>query len=534
MNLESLIPIANEFIASEAGKKIFGLVDVQDSLNKITELRREISSSQAELSGSTTEESNTSSGRTKVGQFISSSKAKIKKLSKQNIPRFETFETVGRIFDKQTNEPLEGVNVIPGVAINEKVGAPEKVELSTGNNEVDKYLDPEIIVNPNDFVYVPIKAALTGNSKDGVKTNKQGKFKIFHKVLVLGEDDKAILSPGLIYQKPEYAPTSISVLNGDNTIKTSLNTKGLTNIPEAAKDLQDQYEQVIDQAQAAVNLVFLTGVEKLIILRSQSVNKVVDTIKSKLLPLAIGMLIAFGITKLTEKDQKVCPTKDQLKDIIRKRNRTIKQLNQIFQTIVVNTTLAVAFAALASSLRGIRLSIDALPFPQAVGTPPAKDFGGLVFAQPYSTTAKLQRIDDLLEELEKDNKSLNKETLIALVMLVAGTATVLALLQGIDEMAQECSEDVLDLEEVNRELLLVTNNTTENLETPVVSNLNGFTFDILTDNTNPVGTLKRRFAVAKNKRGVIQLRGESSFSASDQVLIDELIFYIQQNDLKAF
>ena len=101
-------------------------------------------------------------------------------------------------------------------------------------------------------------------------------------------------------------------------------------------------------------------------------------------------------------------------------------------------------------------------------------------------------------------------------------------------MAQECSEDVLDLEEVNRELLLVTNNTTENLETPVVSNLNGFTFDILTDNTNPVGTLKRRFAVAKNKRGVIQLRGESSFSASDQVLIDELIFYIQQNDLKAF
>ena len=175
-----------------------------------------------------------------------------------------------------------------------------------------------------------------------------------------------------------------------------------------------------------------------------------------------------------------------------------------------------------------------MPFPQAVGTPPAKDFGGLIFAQPYSTTAKLQRIDDLLEQLEKDNKDLNKETLIALVMLIAGTATVLALLQGIDDMAQECSEDVLDLEEINRELLLITNNTTDELETPIVKNLNGFTFDVMTDNSNPVGTLKRRFAIAKNKRGVIQLRGESSFSASDQVLIDELIFYIQQNDLKAF
>ena len=92
----------------------------------------------------------------------------------------------------------------------------------------------------------------------------------------------------------------------------------------------------------------------------------------------------------------------------------------------------------------------------------------------------------------------------------------------------------LDLEEINRELLLITNNTTDELETPIVKNLNGFTFDVMTDNSNPVGTLKRRFAIAKNKRGVIQLRGESSFSASDQVLIDELIFYIQQNDLKAF
>ena len=246
------------------------------------------------------------------------------------------------------------------------------------------------------------------------------------------------------------------------------------------------------------------------------------------------MLIAFGITKLTQKDQKVCPSKDQLKYVIRKRNRTIKQLNQIYQTIFLNTGLAAAFALLSANLKGIRLSIDALPFPQAVGTPPAKDFGGLIFAQPYSTTAKLQRIDDLLEQLEKDNKDLNKETLIALVMLIAGTATVLALLQGIDDMAQECSEDVLDLEEINRELLLITNNTTDELETPIVKNLNGFTFDVMTDNSNPVGTLKRRFAIAKNKRGVIQLRGESSFSASDQVLIDELIFYIQQNDLKAF
>jgi hypothetical protein len=29
------------------------------------------------------------------------------------------------------------------------------------------------------------------------------------------------------------------------------------------------------------------------------------------------------------------------------------------------------------------------------------------------------------------------------------------------------------------------------------------------------------------------LKGEPSFSSNDQILIDELIFYIEQNDLKA-
>ena len=49
-----------------------------------------------------------------------------------------------------------------------------------------------------------------------------------------------------------------------------------------------------------------------------------------------------------------------------------------------------------------------------------------------------------------------------------------------------------------------------------------------------VGQLKRRRAVAKNKQGVIQLKGEPSFSSSDQILIDELAFYITSNNLKAF
>jgi len=56
--------------------------------------------------------------------------------------------------------------------------------------------------------------------------------------------------------------------------------------------------------------------------------------------------------------------------------------------------------------------------------------------------------------------------------------------------------------------------------------------DVQDDEKNPVGSSKRRYAVAKNRDGVIPLKGEPSLSSSDQILIDELAFYIQQNDLK--
>ena len=151
-------------------------------------------------------------------------------------------------------------------------------------------------------------------------------------------------------------------------------------------------------------------------------------------------------------------------------------------------------------------------------------------------TAKLQDINDKLEKLEEQNLTLNRSQLTSLVFLIAGTVTVVVLLQGIDKMIQECAEEnnITDLEltAINQDLLDISEEQKED-GNPVLSNVNGFIFSVETDNTNLVGTLKRRFAVAKDSRGITLLKGEPSFSSSDQILIDELVFYIQQNDLKA-
>jgi hypothetical protein len=66
---------------------------------------------------------------------------------------------------------------------------------------------------------------------------------------------------------------------------------------------------------------------------------------------------------------------------------------------------------------------------------------------------------------------------------------------------------------------------------PVVTNVNGFEMGVETENSP--NTLKRRRAIARNKAGVVMLQGDWSFSSIDQILIDELVFYIQQNNLKA-
>ena len=204
---------------------------------------------------------------------------------------------------------------------------------------------------------------------------------------------------------------------------------------------------------------------------------------------------------------------------------------------MINTVVAAIFLVLANSLRGIRLSIDALPFPVAVGTPPAKDWGGLAAAIRYNVVARLQRIDDLLEELEDQNEGLNKQILIALAFLIAGLIIAKSLIKTSDDLIKKCAQDQIDSGEITLEELReeIRNLEDENEEIGITRKpfINGFILSVVELNKE-VGSLKPRQAIAKNRDGVIQLKGEPSFSATEQVLIDELAFYIKSNNLKAF
>ena len=88
------------------------------------------------------------------------------------------------------------------------------------------------------------------------------------------------------------------------------------------------------------------------------------------------------------------------------------------------------------------------------------------------------------------------------------------------------------MEQINAELLAIQANSQEQ-GNPILTNVNGFKLSVVQEDKSKVGDQYKRKAIAKNSGGIIILQGEPSFSAEDQILLDELAFYIIQNNLKA-
>jgi hypothetical protein len=279
------------------------------------------------------------------------------------------------------------------------------------------------------------------------------------------------------------------------------------------------YSKIEDAAKIAASFP-----EKILLVRRKAVEKFTNAILFKLLPLGIGLLLVFGITKIKDRNKKICPTPSQLKRAAKKRNSIVKQLNQIYIMVIVNVGLAILFNYLAIQLRMIRGQISALPFP--VSVPPG-------VGVPQSLLSGLQNIKDILKTLADGNKKLNIQLIIALIFFIAAMIILSMILKTVDSLIFECAqEEDIELEELNSAIQNLSKDEEDNVVTP--NKIAGFTIEVVELDKNNIGKYKRRQAVGKNDQGVILVRGDQSFSASDSVLINELIFYIRSNDLKAY
>lgn len=398
----------------------------------------------------------------------------------------ENFKIQGRVFSTSLNLPLKNIEV--------SYGSYKTLSDDKGNFilEFKSETENNTLKNPKNVVFED-------------KINKQ-------------------------YSKREIYPFSKTLTS--YKLKNFLGTINLNSLSSNLIKEQNKLSviptDIVNQIKSQTNKNPLTSLQN-------SINNKSNEIVNRFLPILIAQVAAFGISNITKpnpiNDKSSCPPKDKLLEIIRQRNKTTKGINNIYNFINSLTKASQVSLTLIQIFKLIKSTTLNLPIPQAIGTPPAKDFGGLIFSQLMSTTLKNSENIRIYEKNIQKYENFNISLLAGLTILRSILKYNLDLIKVIDNSLQACleGEDDFILEKINKELVdSFEENKSENANN---NQVNGFIIKVITDSN--VGSLVRKKAIATNQLGGVLLEGEPSFSSNEQILIDELKFYIQQNNLKA-
>jgi hypothetical protein len=454
-----------------------------------------------------------------VGDF----KATKEQLEKYK-PVITTFSTKGRLYSEQTSEPIQGVEVLPQLVLfpMKLVTKTRKIKVDDPSGKINRITGkPKQIKKEEEYKeYVYDK-----NGNKEIKTDVNGEYEIrFGTVSIEALPELSILEPTVLYKKDQYAPDKQSLITLEGEVPQILPIKKLIDIDKEAERRADQVKDEMNKLAETAALIGLGAVQIAIITIKAQILAFAGVAQNKLFPLAISLMVVFGITKLEKEEQEtaVCPNNELLRELIKRRNSIVKQINQMWVVIAANTAIAALFLYLSIQLKGVKSSISAIGFP--VATPPG-------VGVPYSLIAKLEDVKELLKDLVDISEDLKKALLISLIFLVISLIIILRYLKRVDELIENCGGDI-PMEQINAELLAIQANSQEQGNT-ILTNVNGFELSVVQEDKSKVGDQYKRKAIAKNSGGIIILQGEPSFSAEDQILLDELAFYIIQNNLKA-
>ena len=439
-------------------------------------------------------------------------------------PVITTFSTKGRLYSEQTSEPIQGVEVKPLLVLfpMKLVTKTRKIKVDDPSGKINRITGkPKQIKKEEEYKeYVYDK-----NGDKEIKTDENGEYEIrFGTVSIEALPELSILEPTVLYEKDQYASDKQSLITLEGEVPQILPIKKLIDIDKEAERRADQVKDEMNKLAETAALIGLGAVQIAIITIKAQILSFAGVAQNKLFPLAISLMVVFGITKLEKEEQEtaVCPNNELLRELIKRRNSIVKQINQMWIVIAANTAIAALFLYLSIQLKGVKSSISAIGFP--VATPPG-------VGVPYSLIAKLEDVKELLKDLVDISEDLKKALLISLIFLVISLIIILRYLKRVDELIENCGGDI-PMEQINAELLAIQANSQEQ-GNAVLTNVNGFELSVIQEDKFKVGDQYRRRAIAKNSGGITILQGEPSFSAEDQILLDELSFYIIQNNLKA-
>jgi hypothetical protein len=229
------------------------------------------------------------------------------------------------------------------------------------------------------------------------------------------------------------------------------------------------------------------------------------------------------VLEILSKFTSQCPTGRELQNIIKQRANLLKVLNSFEKRITPLKATADKLRTAITAARVLTRLLKATPLPTTLGTPPGPA-GGVIFSlsvgKVITVGDRLATINKILDSLEAD-----KVGILGVVDSVSSTLTSLKnRLNAIDLAIQECSKESPDLPEI-----LATTQPKENTGSEGTPDANyeykGYKLEIIQDPNSPQ-IAPRRYAVARDRRGIVVLKGQPSFSSSVDVLLDEIKFRI--------
>ena len=285
-----------------------------------------------------------------------------------------------------------------------------------------------------------------------------------------------------------------------------------------------------------------TGLQRLgslILKQSQKLSKFV-------IPLAFNLIKEYGIAKLEaaleEESDNIDELREQLKEefcnvqlpqIIAKRNNAVDYLNntgRILDTLTVSVNFGASFAEILETLikilRGASFTIN-----QASKTIP------LIPGAVVSAVNDLTTIADTIT-FKPDGTPNIPPLKITAAQVSPAFATVQStivrcvdLLDRLDILITLCDPNA-NLTGISDSINTVYDNELVAAATENDGTYKGFILEI---ETIPfTDTVNKNRAVGKNRSGIILISTESSFASNPQVLIDELKFIIDRDDLKSY
>ena len=402
----------------------------------------------------------------------------------------------------------------------------------------------------------------------------------------------------ILFKLSKYEPKNTPALKLDGKLKNRINVVKLDSLE---KSLEKETSNLLVLEEKTINELNKFAEKSPEAIVTETINKEVNRINERLIPFALKLLVAFGITSLSQAQQKTCPPLRDFQGLIARKNKLTRQLNKLLKLISRVTKIAKVLTAIVVAFKIARKIITKNPIPSTIGGPGPI---GVLFSIPMGVLNVIEdKKDKLTKLLDRFGKVIGVLTPSTIPLVVALTK-VLDLLSGVDILIGECLDearqavidaineeqiknnttdnnilldgdvdistqpgtltlDDVDFSKINdaqlKRLLGISPNTDFNLNDllsgtylqvqldeeltnitkeeadageKIQTEYNGFILAVETQEGKTNKDLKRRYAVGKDSQGVVVVKGEPSFASSDQILINELIFTIDKNDLK--